>query len=73
MINGVIDHALKTLTSMESAEVYHTQEPAEAFHKRIEFCMNLHNEAVQAMRFADSQGKPEYMNEEARKEMEKVR
>ena len=28
--------------------MYTTHEPQQAFHKRISFCLNIHNEAVKA-------------------------
>ena len=31
--------------------VYVTSEPAEAFHARVAFCLDLHNEAVKALRY----------------------
>lgn len=33
--------------------VYNTQEPQQAFHKRIKFCLDVRNEAVKAMRYPD--------------------
>ena len=39
------------MLSMPPGEAYSSGEPAAAFHARINFCLNLHNEAVQAMRF----------------------
>jgi 26S proteasome regulatory subunit N3 len=32
----------------ENIDVYTTHEPQQAFHKRISFCLNIHNEAVKA-------------------------
>jgi 26S proteasome regulatory subunit N3 len=32
-------------------DVYVSSEPAEAFHARVAFCLDLHNEAVKAMRY----------------------
>jgi Proteasome regulatory subunit C-terminal len=40
------------MQSKESGDIYSTQEPHSAFHRRITFCLDIHNEAVKAMRFA---------------------
>lgn len=32
-------------------DVYATEEPQKAFHKRIAFCLDVHNEAVKSMRY----------------------
>jgi len=34
------------MQSKETVDVYATKEPQAAFHERIEFCLNLHNDAV---------------------------
>jgi len=39
------------MLSAPPSGVYEGQEPAAAFRARLTFCLNLHNEAVQAMRF----------------------
>jgi 26S proteasome regulatory subunit N3 len=31
--------------------VYVSSEPSEAFHARIAFCLDLHNEAIKALRY----------------------
>jgi 26S proteasome regulatory subunit N3 len=37
-------------------DVYISGEPAEAFHARVAFCLDLHNEAVKALRYEVGQG-----------------
>ena len=32
-------------------DLYSTEEPQKAFHKRIAFCLDVHNEAVKSMRY----------------------
>jgi 26S proteasome regulatory subunit N3 len=32
-------------------DIYSTTEPQQTFHQRIQFCLNLHNESVEALRF----------------------
>jgi 26S proteasome regulatory subunit N3 len=35
-------------------DIYSTNEPQQIFHQRINFCLDLHNESVQALRFPNS-------------------
>ncbi|GAB5586969.1 26S proteasome non-ATPase regulatory subunit [Umbelopsis nana] len=51
VIDAVLDHDGGYMRSKESADVYSTNEPQGAFHQRISFCLNLHNESIKAMRF----------------------
>lgn len=39
------------LESNELLDVYSTMEPADAFHRRIAYCLDVHNEAVRALRY----------------------
>lgn len=55
-IEGVIDHEAGTLQSVRSADIYATDEPQAAFHARIAFCMDVHNEAIKAMRYGEGGG-----------------
>ena len=50
-VDAVIDHSAKVMYSKETTDVYSTQEPQSAFHVRIAFCLDTHNEAVKAMRY----------------------
>ncbi|KAL4447173.1 hypothetical protein ABPG77_007206 [Micractinium sp. CCAP 211/92] len=43
-IEGVLNHEAGTLESARPADIYSTDEPAGAFHARIAFCMDVHNE-----------------------------
>jgi 26S proteasome regulatory subunit N3 len=52
VIDATIDHAGGYMQSRESGDIYSTQEPHTAFHRRITFCLDVHNDAVKAMRFA---------------------
>lgn len=45
------------LRSVSTVNVYATKEPQEAFHKRITFCLDVHNEAVKGMRYPQNAGK----------------
>jgi 26S proteasome regulatory subunit N3 len=73
--DGVIDATLnsekKYLKSNPMADVYSTYEPQKALHKRIDFCMQLHAEAVKAMRYPEV--KPEGgEDDEERRERERA-
>jgi len=68
VIDASIDHEGGYIQSRENVDIYSTQEPMEAFHKRITFCLNIHNEAIKAMRFPPDAHKPNKESEEARKE-----
>ena len=69
-IDASVDHAAGTLVSREAADLYATSEPLTSFHQRICFCLDTHNEAVQAMRYPpESRRKgPAGESEEARRE-----
>ena len=46
-----IDHDEGVVTAAHGLDVYATDEPQAAFHARIAFCMDVHNEAQRAMRY----------------------
>ncbi|XP_009628274.1 putative 26S proteasome non-ATPase regulatory subunit 3 isoform X2 [Nicotiana tabacum] len=50
-IDATLDHANGWLVSKATGDVYSTNEPQIAFNSRIAFCLNMHNEAVRALRF----------------------
>lgn len=68
VIEATINHEEGYIQSRETSDIYTTQEPQEAFHKRISFCLNIRNEAVKALRFPPDAHKPNKESEEARKE-----
>eukprot|EP00600_Ochromonadales_sp_CCMP1393_P006693 CAMPEP_0174963028 /NCGR_PEP_ID=MMETSP0004_2-20121128/5095_1 /TAXON_ID=420556 /ORGANISM="Ochromonas sp., Strain CCMP1393" /LENGTH=519 /DNA_ID=CAMNT_0016211593 /DNA_START=53 /DNA_END=1612 /DNA_ORIENTATION=+ len=51
VIEARIDHENGWITSHEVLDLYGTEEPQRAFHKRIAFCLDVHNEAVKSMRY----------------------
>lgn len=67
-LDATIDPSGSYLTSHSAPEVYSTTEPASAFHARIAYCLNLHNDAVQAMQFPDSRKGPTGESPEQRRE-----
>ncbi|OIV89235.1 hypothetical protein TanjilG_24385 [Lupinus angustifolius] len=50
-IDATLDHANGWMVSKETGDIYSTNEPQLAFNSRIAFCLNMHNEAVRALRF----------------------
>lgn len=54
VIEAKIDHEQGWLVSEELQDIYSSEEPQKAFHKRIVFCLELHNDAVKAMRYPPS-------------------
>ena len=67
-INAVIDHDNACMLSNAKLDVYSTSEPLTAFHNRICFCLNVHNEAVKAMRFPPDAHKDDLESAEERRE-----
>ena len=59
VIDATIDHEGGFIQSKETVDVYSTSEPAAAFHKRITFCLNIHNDAIKALSFPDTQKESE--------------
>ncbi|OMO75482.1 hypothetical protein COLO4_26099 [Corchorus olitorius] len=50
-IDATLDHANGWMVSKETGDIYSTNEPQIAFHSRIAFCLNMHNDAVRALRY----------------------
>jgi len=51
VIEATIDHDNGWLISSEGTDDYASEEPTKAFHRRIAFLMDVHNEAVKSMRY----------------------
>lgn len=51
VIEASLDHEKGFMRSKETSDVYCTREPQLAFHQRIAFCLNIHNQSVKAMRY----------------------
>ncbi|SAM07506.1 hypothetical protein [Absidia glauca] len=71
VIDATLDHNRGYMKSKEIADIYSTNEPQAAFHQRISFCLNLHNDAVKAMRFPLDAHRKELASAEAAREREK--
>lgn len=50
-IAAKIDHGAGIMIASVEKDIYSTDEPQAAFHARIAFCMDVHNEAQKAMRY----------------------
>eukprot|EP01126_Amoeba_proteus_P063279 TRINITY_DN8706_c0_g2_i8.p1 TRINITY_DN8706_c0_g2~~TRINITY_DN8706_c0_g2_i8.p1 ORF type:complete len:481 (+),score=100.59 TRINITY_DN8706_c0_g2_i8:113-1555(+) len=50
-IDATIDHVGGFMKSNDNVDVYATNEPEKAFNMRINFSLQIHNEAVKAMRY----------------------
>ncbi len=70
VIEASVDHEQGWMQSRETTDVYCTREPQLAFHKRIEFCLDLHNSSVKAMRFPPKSYNQELESAEDRRERE---
>jgi len=63
VIDAVIDHDRGFMSSKDITEVYATNDPQKAFHRRIAFCLDVHNEALKAMMYPpDAHKKPQPEN-----------
>ncbi|RIB23000.1 proteasome regulatory subunit C-terminal-domain-containing protein [Gigaspora rosea] len=71
VIDATIDHEKGFMKSKENVDIYSTNEPQFAFHQRVSFCLNLHNESVKAMRFPLNAHRKELASAEALRERER--
>ncbi|CDH49942.1 proteasome regulatory particle subunit [Lichtheimia corymbifera JMRC:FSU:9682] len=71
VIDATLDHNGGFMKSKEIVDIYSTNEPQHAFNNRITFCLNLHNDAVKAMRFPLDAHRKELANAEAARERER--
>lgn len=51
VLEATIHHEEGYMQSHDLVDVYATKEPAEAFHRRIAYCLTTHNDAVRGMRY----------------------
>lgn len=73
VIDAVIDHKGGFVRSNETIDVYSTTEPTDAYHSRIQFCLNVYKEAIRAMRFPekrDDEETPEQRRERLKEQEE---
>lgn len=62
VIEAVLDHDRQWMQSQETGDVYTTNDPQGIYHKRIKFCMDLHNDAVKALEFPPKEDKRDFGN-----------
>ena len=75
IIEATLDHEGGYLTSNDVVDVYSTEEPQKAFHRRIAFCLDVHNEAIKSMRYPPDAYKKELkasVNREDEKSIEEL-
>ncbi|XP_074263754.1 putative 26S proteasome non-ATPase regulatory subunit 3 [Silene latifolia] len=65
-IDAALDHANGYMLSKETGDIYSTTEPQSAFDSRIAFCLNMHNEAVRALRYPPNSHKEKESAEKRR-------
>ncbi|XP_034473981.1 probable 26S proteasome non-ATPase regulatory subunit 3 [Drosophila innubila] len=70
VIEATLDPAQNYMRSKESTDIYSTREPQLAFHERISFCLNLHNQSVKAMRYPPKSYGKDLESAEERRERE---
>ncbi|XP_022928271.1 probable 26S proteasome non-ATPase regulatory subunit 3 [Cucurbita moschata] len=65
-IDATVDHANGWMVSKETGDIYSTNEPQIALNSRIAFCLNMHNDAVRALRFPSNSQKEKESAEKRR-------
>jgi len=70
VIEAELDHEHGIMQSKDTSDVYSTREPQKAFNQRIEWCLDLHNHSVRAMRFPPKSYNKELESAEDRRERE---
>merc|ERR1711972_1098067 len=71
VIDATIDHEQQFLKSKQKIDLYSSCEPQKTFHKRIAFCLQMHNDTVKAMAYPDENDNKEGEDPELRREREK--
>jgi 26S proteasome regulatory subunit N3 len=60
VIDAVLDHDNMWMKSQDTVDVYTSNDPQAILHKRIKFCMDLHNDAVKALEFPPKEDKRDF-------------
>lgn len=68
VIDATIDYDKQFLTSKQKYDLYSSCEPQKAFHKRIAFCLQMHNDTVKAMAYPDEDGAKDEPDERRQRE-----
>ncbi|EFN82224.1 probable 26S proteasome non-ATPase regulatory subunit 3 [Harpegnathos saltator] len=70
VIEATLDPENGYMRSKETTDIYCTKEPLLAFHQRITFCLDLHNQSVKAMRYPPKSYGKDLESAEERRERE---
>jgi 26S proteasome regulatory subunit N3 len=70
VIEATIDHEQSFMQSKENLDIYSTKEPQEAFHQRVQFCLELYNTSIRAMRYPPKAYRKDFESVEERRERE---
>lgn len=62
VIDAIIDHDQGFMQSKGVNDVYSTNAPQQMLHKRIKFCMALHNDTVRGLEFPPKEDKRDFGN-----------
>ena len=60
VIDAILDHDNMWMKSQDIPEVYTSNDPQNMLHKRIKFCMDLHNDAVKALEYPPKEDKRDF-------------
>merc|ERR1712178_292454 len=60
VIDAQLEHTQGWMESQEVTDIYTSNEPQNILHKRIKFCMDLHNEATKALEFPPKEDKRDF-------------
>jgi len=71
VIDATIDYDNQCVKSQQKHNIYASCEPQKAFHKRIAFCLQMHNDTVKAMAYPDENDNKDEEDPEKRREREK--
>jgi len=71
VIDATIDYDSQYVSSKQKHNLYTSCEPQKAFHKRIAFCLQMHNDTVKAMAYPDENDNKDSEDPEQRREREK--
>jgi len=70
VIEANIEHDKGYMRSKDNIDIYSTKEPQGAFHQRITFCLEIHNQSVKAMRFPPKSYNQDLESAEERRDRE---
>ncbi|PWN98784.1 hypothetical protein FA09DRAFT_329279 [Tilletiopsis washingtonensis] len=71
VIEARVDHERGEMRSAETGDLYGTNEPQAQFRQRVNYCLQLHNESVKAMRYPLNNHKAELASAVAARERER--